>query len=288
VATEELPRVPELGGLLRRAVTAAVRRGRPTTLPDTELVVRDVAIDRDRLATYARVCGFRISDALPPTYPHVLAFPLSLELMTRPEFPFPLIGMVHVSNTIEVTGPVDASHRLDLTARMARLRPHARGRAVDLVVTATVDGEIVWRSRSEYLHREKAASRPATSGPATDDARPATGHASTAVWKVGTEVGGAYAAISGDRNPIHTSTVAARLLGFPRRIAHGMWTKARCLAALEGRLPAAFTVDVSFKRPILLPSTVAFAATEESGRGWRVTLAEAATGRPHLIGSIQI
>ena len=32
-----------------------------------------------------------------------------------------------------------------------------------------------------------------------------------------------------------------------------MWTKARCLAALESRLPDAFAVDVRFRKPILLP-----------------------------------
>ena len=54
---------------------------------------------------------------------------------------------------------------------------------------------------------------------------------------------------------------SAKAFGFPRAIAHGMWTKARCLAAL--RLPDAFTVDVRFKKPILLPSTVTFGEAED-------------------------
>jgi acyl dehydratase len=95
-------------------------------------------------------------------------------------------------------------------------------------------------------------------------------------------VGRAYAAASGDRNPIHTSSVAARLFGFPRRIAHGMWTKARCLAALDARLPATFTVDVSFKLPVLLPSTVAFSA-QPTTDGWILTVH---SDRPHLIGRV--
>ncbi len=37
-----------------------------------------------------------------------------------------------------------------------------------------------------------------------------------------------------------------------------MWTKARCVAALEGRLPDAFTVEVTFRKPVLLPATVTF------------------------------
>ena len=283
MAVEELQRVPEVGALFRRAVTGLVpgRRG-DDTLDDTELLVRDVAVDAERLAAYARVCGFRLSDTLPPTYPHIMAFPLALELMTRPGFPFPLVGLVHVANTIEVVRPVDASHRLDLSVRAENLRPHARGRVVDLVAAATVDGQTVWRSRSEYLRRGKPASGPS---PVRDPA--AAPAPASAVWRVGPEVARAYAAASGDHNPIHTSTVAARLFGFPRRIAHGMWGKARSLAALEGRLPVAFTVDVSFKLPILLPSTVAFSAVQASD-GWRIALHDARAGKPHLAGSIRL
>jgi acyl dehydratase len=283
VTVEELQRLPDVGPLFRRAVTGLVpgRRG-GDTVDDTELVVRGVVVDAERLAAYARVCGFRLSDAVPPTYPHIMAFPLALELMTRPRFPFPLVGLVHVANTIEVIRPVDAAHRLDLSVRAEHLRPHARGRVVDLVAEATVDGETVWRSRSEYLRRERAASGSAASSPARGPAAEPS-----AVWRVGPDVARAYAAVSGDRNPIHTSTVAARLFGFPRRIAHGMWSKARSLAALEGRLPAAFTAEVSFKLPILLPSSVAFSATQDAD-GWRIALDDARSGKPHLNGSIRL
>ena len=280
MATEELERMPDVGGLTRRAAAGVLVRGRPGNLPDTELLVRGVIVDRERMAAYARVCGFAVSDTPPPTYPHVLAFPLSMELMTRPGFPFPLVGLVHIANVIEVVRAVDASQRLDLSVRTENLRDHTRGRTIDLVATATVDGEVVWRARSQYLRREKSAASPLRE-PGPPPATP------SAVWRVGADVGRAYAAVSGDRNPIHTSTVAARLFGFPRRIAHGMWSKARCLAALEGRLPAALTVDVSFKLPILLPSTVAFASSpSEESDGWSITLHSAASARTHLTGTI--
>jgi acyl dehydratase len=91
-----------------------------------------------------------------------------------------------------------------------------------------------------------------------------------------------YADISGDHNPIHTSRIGARLFGFPRPIAHGMWSKARCLAALEGRLPAEYTVDVTFKQPILLPARVSFHAAP-AGTGWEFRVD---SGRPHLAGVV--
>ena len=85
--------------------------------------------------------------------------------------------------------------------------------------------------------------------------------------------------VSGDHNPIHTSRLGARLFGFPRPIAHGMWSKARCLAALEGRLPDAYTVEVAFKLPVPLPSTVNFALLPDGGFALHDS-----RGRPHLTG----
>jgi acyl dehydratase len=88
--------------------------------------------------------------------------------------------------------------------------------------------------------------------------------------------------VSGDHNPIHTSRIGARMFGFARPIAHGMWTKARCLAALEGRLPGAYTVAVSFKLPILLPARVSFSAAS-TGDDWKFGVD---SGRPHLAGLV--
>ena len=48
--------------------------------------------------------------------------------------------------------------------------------------------------------------------------------------------------MSGDHNPIHLYPLTAKALGFRRQIAHGMWSLARCVAAVENRLPDAVTV----------------------------------------------
>jgi len=64
-----------------------------------------------------------------------------------------------------------------------------------------------------------------------------------------------------------------------------MWLKARCLAALEATLPDAFTVDVAFKRPVVLPARVGFSTSEIDGR-LMFALHDRRTGAPHLEGSI--
>ena len=277
MSTVELTEPPRLGPLYRRAALGALSRRGGDGLPDTTLVLRGLAVDRDHLAAYARVCGFRLADTLPATYPHILAFPLAMRLMSGADFPFPVVGMVHVANRITVHRPIDAGERLDLAVHAEHLRPHERGRQLDVVAVATVDGTEVWRGVSTYLRREKAGG-----GVRRDGGQRPAPPTPSAVWRVPASTGREYAQVSGDRNPIHTSRLGARLFGFPRPIAHGMWSKARCLAALDGWLPEAYTVDVAFKLPILLPATVAFSGSPAEG----FALHDARSGRPHLSASV--
>nr|WP_242624434.1 MaoC/PaaZ C-terminal domain-containing protein [Micromonospora kangleipakensis] len=274
--------MPAAGALYRRALLGAlpgVGGRRSDTLPAVELTVTGVAVDRAHLADYDRLCGFRLADRLPATYPHVMGFPLALRLMTAPEFPIPLTGVVHVANRITVHRPVEAGERLDFRTYAENLRPHDRGRQLDVVLVGSVDGEEVWRGVSTYLGKERTAG----GGERRDRGDRPTPPAPSAHWRLTPRVGTDYARVSGDHNPIHTSRLGARLFGFPRPIAHGMWSKAHCLAALESRLPDAYTVDVAFKLPVRLPSTVAFNATP----GWDFALHDARSGRPHLVGTIR-
>jgi acyl dehydratase len=265
----------------RAAVTAPLHRG--DSLPDSRYTLADQAIDADHLAAYQRVCGFRTTDVLPPTYLHVLAFPVTVALMTESAFPFPLIGLVHVANSITVARPVRADEVVSFDVRAADLRGHPAGRQLDLLVDATVGGEPVWTGRSTYLRRGKSPERP--SGDKTK-AKPVPPSGPVALVRVPDDIGRRYGAVSGDRNPIHLHSLAAKAFGFPSAIAHGMWLKARTLAALEGRLPDAYTADVAFKTPVLLPSSIAIGA-ERTGAGWALDVRNARSGKPHLSGAVR-
>src|SRR5215204_5850417 len=148
MATMELSGPPSTGRLLAKAAVGSLLRPgrhRPTELPDTELVLAGVRVDADHLAGYDRVCGFAVRDDLPATYPHVLAFPLALNLMADSTFPFPMIGLVHVNNTIMQARPLRFDEPLTIRVRVADLRPHERGRQFDVIHEASVGGERVWR-----------------------------------------------------------------------------------------------------------------------------------------------
>lgn len=242
--------LPSYGKALLGAVMPG---GGGDTLPEGERTLEDVEVDREHLAAYVRVCGFRLSDTLPATYPHVLAFPLAMALMTERSFPFPLLGLVHVANRIDQLRPLEADETLDLRVWAEDLRPHRRGRQLDVVAEARAGGEVAWVGRSTYLRREGKGdgARPAQSAPAPP-------LETKAVWQVPGDIGRRYADVSGDRNPIHLHPLTARLFGFPRAIAHGMWMTARCLAGLEGELDDAYRVEVEFRKPLLIPGSAEF------------------------------
>jgi acyl dehydratase len=62
--------------------------------------------------------------------------------------------------------------------------------------------------------------------------------------------------VSGDVNPIHLYALTAKGMGFPRQIAHGMWTYARTLAALGRTSLGPSSSRVWFTRPVFLPGIV--------------------------------
>jgi len=250
--------------------------------PGPALVRTGVRIDRAHLQRYEAVCGFTLGGPLPATYLHLSVFALHLALMTDRSFPFPPLGAVHVANSITVHRRLDPDEAYDVRVTAERLRPHPKGRLVDLRSSAEVDGVTVWEETSTVLGRGGGSGdrEPSESDPAPTE--PPVGGTQ---WRLPSDLGRRYAAVSGDRNPIHLYAATAKAFGFPRQIAHGMWTKARCLAALQGRVPDAYTVDVAFKKPVLLPSTVGFGSRLGDGViHFAVTRRD--DGAPHLVGRI--
>jgi acyl dehydratase len=277
-------------GLLVRAALPAVpgvnllpgiRKSGSGDLDGLTFSTRPIEVRREDVHAYAAVCGFPDKDTVPLTYPHILGFPLHLKVMTDPAFPFPAIGGVHLTNTITTHRPIAVGETVEVAVHPENLQPHAKGRTVDFVTEVTVAGELVWEARSTYLRRGRVddqRSPTASSGPVFDEVEP-----SGTTWRLPGDLGRRYAAVSGDRNPIHLYPWTAKALGFKRQIAHGMWTKARCVAALENRLPDAVTVEVAFKKPVFLPGTVAF-ASRPADTGFAFALTGPTTGVPHLQG----
>src|SRR5699024_4743006 len=152
---------------LSGGAVGSMRRGAPADagLPDATQHRSGVVIDSDHLAAYAHLCGYTVTNTLPPTYPQVLAFPLTMSVLTGPDFPFPAMGMVHVAEEITVHRAPAVDDVLDFSVHTENLRPHRRGRQFDMVTTVMVSGVEIWQGRSTYLRREDTS---ATTSPADD------------------------------------------------------------------------------------------------------------------------
>jgi len=282
--TIELSGPPSLPRLYAQAVLGPIIPGSEADLPDRTLVWKGAAVDPERVASYARVCGFTMRNSAPGTYPHVMAFPLHMCLMTDRTFPFSVLGLVHIANRIDVISPIPVGASLDLSVRAEDLRPHRRGRQFDLVAEAALDGEVAWRGRSTYLSRGRDANGSSGEGDDREEADEEDLDA-CAEWRIPGDMGRRYAAVSGDRNPIHMHPLSARLFGFPTAIAHGMWTKARCLAAFEGRTGKRCAIEAEFKSPLRIPGRVHFRSGRR-GEEWRFRVEAPDGERVHLVGSI--
>lgn len=276
---QTLGSTPFLPPLYWRA--ALKRKITGTTLPEHGLRCR-VRINPVNLAAYRKVCGFADSPILPATYPHILAFGLQMQLLTDSTFPFPLLGLIHLSNLIRIHRPLGGISELNIGVHAQNLKPHPKGATFDLLTTAEDALGLLWEAESRMLCRGVNLQ-----DDATEDVpfRPAQVSELTR-WPAPANIGRRYARVSGDYNPIHLSALTAKLFGFPQAIAHGLWNKAHTLAALGEHLPAAnIELAVEFHKPVRLPSEVRLLASAPASSGeW---LLKGSGDIEHMVGKWQ-
>lgn len=256
------------------------------TIPRIEARIYNVIPDAHKLQGYRRVCGYPDTNTLPLSYPHVLAFPLHLEVMTHREFPLKLLGLVHVRNSITQYKAIAVDEAVDIQVEVEGHREVEKGLEFDLV-TRVFDGtgELLWESTSTMLSRSK--SRSGGQKKSKKDYGSSVEFGQYASWKVPAGIGRRYARQAGDINPIHLSALSAKLFGFPRAIAHGMWLLARTAAELHDELPeSGLRYDVSFKLPVFLPSWVLLKYSK-SATGVDLALLSEDGEKPHMQGEVK-
>nr|WP_218642909.1 MaoC/PaaZ C-terminal domain-containing protein [Ralstonia pickettii] len=286
IATQTLVTAPPSPGTLAWRALLSQRKGRRGgPLPRHTLVRQEVPLEAEHIAQYAAVCGFSPAHGVPMIYPHLLGFPLQLMLMTESAFPYPVIGLVHLCNTIRQHQRLQAGERVRVEVRPRRLFQHARGQAFAIETAIVKAGAVVWESLSTYLRVGVPSPQgaPLIALPGAHNLSP------DGRWDVPADTGRRYAGVSGDWNPIHVSTIGARLFGFAHPIAHGMWTKARALAEL---LPAApltqGEVLAEFKTPLSLPGTATLWQASEATPGRAFEVRNATGDKPYLRGMLTL
>jgi acyl dehydratase len=272
-----------LKNMLRAAAGALPFVPRGVQLPDRTVTVDEFPIDRANVAEYAEVTGLRYADAVPLTYPFALAFPTVMSLVSGFDFPFAAMGSVHLENEITQYRPIRVTDTVNIAVHAENLREHRKGLLVDVVTDVSVGNEVSWHQVTTFLHQQRTS--------LSDEPKPPPQKqpklpAPKAILRISPGQIRRYASAGGDLNPIHTSSIGAKLFGFPTAIAHGMFSAAAVLANLEASLPDAVTYSVRFGKPVLLPASAGLYVNQVQD-GWDLSLRNIAKGYPHLTGKLR-
>jgi MaoC like domain len=272
-----------LKNMLRAAAGALPFVPRDGKLPDRTVTVDEFPIDRTHVAEYAEVTGLRYADAVPLTYPFALTFPTVMSLVTGFDFPFAAMGSVHLENEITRYRPIRVTDTVNIAVHAENLREHRKGLLVDVVTDVSVGNEVAWHQVTTFLHQQRTSLSDEPKPPPQKQPKLPS---PKAMLRISPGQIRRYAAVGGDHNPIHTSSVGAKLFGFPTVIAHGMFSAAAVLANIEAGLPDAVTYSVRFGKPLLLPASAGL-YVDQVQDGWDISLRNIAKGYPYLTGSLR-
>lgn len=275
---------PNILSLYRRALFSKGSKQSTPKLPNTRITLADIRADKKTVDNYNKVCGFpQGENTLAITFPHIMAFPLHLELMLLKNFPFAVMGMVHIHNDITQHRAIQLHETMDVSCYFSNIKKTDKGYEIDIKTEVYITGDIVWESISTNLVRKRTdiAPAPKDTAPQKQEELP-----QQEFWNLASDLGRRYALVSGDSNPIHLFELSAKLFGFKGHIAHGMWTKARVAAALYNKLNAeSCRIVVDFKLPIFLPTTIQLNYSD-SNDNIEFDVREESGVKPHMKGSI--
>lgn len=149
-----------------------------------------------------------------------------------------LVNAVHLDHTVILDAPWPAAGtRVDVVSRCAELSESSAGRVVRVELELTVDGKRFARLTERFAIRGRVAStQPPSPAPsfapeATIEDTPRSFIRKAVVIAPADMT--AFANISGDFNPIHTSVAAAGLSGLHAPLVHGMWLSATAQHLIE-------------------------------------------------------
>lgn len=276
-----------LTSMIRAAVGSLPIIPRGDRVPERTTTVDDLAIDPANVAAYCDLTGLRFGDAVPLTYPFALTFPMVMDLITGLDFPFSAMGAVHVENVITRHRPIAVSDAVGVRVRAENLREHRKGLLVDVVTEVAVGTEPAWHQVTTFLHQQRTS---LSGEPKPEPPKQPKLPAPNAILRITARQIKRYAAVGGDHNPIHTSTLGARLFGFPAPIAHGMFSAAAVLANIEGRLPDRVRYTVKFGKPVILPAAAGLyieRADSATTAGWDIALRNMSKGYPYLTATVR-
>ncbi len=282
--TLEITRAPGLATTFVRAVRSGSKRpGALAALPPVTLVMPRVVVDSAHVARYGAICGFKPADGVPLIYPQMLTFPLVTHYISSPDCPWPALGTVHLANAITQHQPLHAGDAVRVELQTGELFAHEKGQVFNLDLRILRGDALVWTATQTLL---RVGVKPASGAPYAGQIELDAPLSCQAEFVAPADLGRRYGAVSGDRNPIHLTAFTAKLFGFKRAIAHGMWTSARATACLLPSHPLEqAALNVEFKTPLFLPGKGTL-WTHRATNGALFEVRDGKGQKPHLRGQL--
>lgn len=268
--------------LLKALGTAFKSPGK--VVPDLPTYVLDnLRPDLKRLDAFNRMFGYS-GQYVPSTYWHTRLFGVRILLAAQRNFPFPLPGMVHFTDTIRQHETVLPTDALRMECHLGQFLTHEKGTAFETLTKLYRDNRLVWEENTVNLYLGKIQ---------LGDTEYA-GHEFAELQNPQEEqlhipgnMGRKYARICGDYNPIHVSTLGAKLFGFKRKLMHGWYGLNKILAQHPEKMSAPHEVYAAFKKPLFLPGDVLI-KQERHEKKVGFEIVHAREGYPNLKGYLKV
>lgn len=269
--------------LFKRADARQLGQFRPPSLP-ARIYTKQINIDSKHYAAFCQQTHWQQQEQIHPLYLQVLSLPLQIQCLLDKKSPFPLLGLIHCANKVTLHGTCDLATSFECRVKFSDVRPHSRGWEFDITLFAFQHGQCVYEATSSYLLKVKAVHVAPKPVPVqASEACQQETQQDIASLEASADTGRRYAKLSGDYNPIHLYPITAKLFGFKRPIAHGMWTLARTVSVvMENESKPLRQLTCQFKRPIYLPAKVQLVKSSESDTAVTVDVINSERTQNHL------
>lgn len=211
-------------------------------------------VTEEALRAYAKATGGRTAGPVFAIVPAWATIPAASRSVASDEA---RRRIVHAAQDIHLHAPIEAGMSLLTTAAPIGLFARRSGAALVIRAETRADGRPVAEQYVTELFRgldpgeDRGRAGPEVPAGARE------GAPREAAFDVTPDQAQRYADASGDHNPIHLDDEAARAVGLPGRILHGLCTMAlagRAVAEVAGRQPT--RLAVRFSAPVALGATV--------------------------------
>ncbi|MGB3725555.1 MAG: MaoC/PaaZ C-terminal domain-containing protein [Glaciecola sp.] len=243
-----------------------------------------------------------------PNYVQTLSLPLQLSMMVMQPFPFKPMGLVHVANAINIHRLPEQTATLHISTSFGKVYYHRRGWLFEVITQASQDEKVVnnkgfcIEATSYYLARTRHNNATQEFYKTNTQTMPSWLDSASSEWVSGSDtiaqldfsddIGRRYAKVSGDYNPIHLYPYTAKLLGFKKAIAHGMYSKAWAVSNLAQQHSFASQptlITTTFMQPISLPLSTQLSVSKSANEiDFSLHSQHRGKARVHLVGNIHI